>query len=621
MKNPSNLIVAVVLVACVSSFGMLAYVGHDLGAGGRADMLSTFPSYSSLRSFLKSEKASQVGEGNQYAPALTPNKEVGMGTGGALYSQTNVQVAGVDEEDFVKSDGTYIYISSYSRVTIVQAYPPSEMRNVSVIDARDVISDEKGNLSVSIQGMYVSNGTLVVLATAYESYYWYDTAYSKGTNPVNQLGPRSVVAVFDVVNPYKPRLSSEFGVSGNELTSRMVGDVVYLVTQSYAWSYGSEPTLPLTWVGDSCNELSVDKIRYDPETREASGFVNVLAVNLNSGDHDCISIVAGFASTIYMSPDALYLTMGKWNGPRLSIEGVASEPADSSRTTIYRISVDGVRMTATARGDVTGWLLNQFSMDERGQYLRVVTTTDWSDSKNNVYVLGPSLAVIGALEGLAPSERIYSSRFVGDSLYLVTFRQIDPLFVIDLSRPTSPKVLGELEMPGFSNYLQSIDDTHLFGIGSENGSVKISLYDVSDPMNPKETSKYLVDGYYSYSDAQWDHKAVLFDRQRELLVIPVSSYSFSSNGSPSEQGALVLRVSTENGISLRGIIAHTSEPSWYWSSAVQRSLYIGDHLYTVSQVELKANNINDLSDEGSLIYYVPPWIYPVTLIRSGAAAP
>jgi len=236
---------------------------------------------------------------------------------------------------------------------------------------------------------------------------------------------------------------------------------------------------------------------------------------------------------------------------------------------------------------------------------------------NSVFVLDSSLNVVGSLTGIAPTERIYSARFIDDMLYLVTFRQMDPLFVVDLKAPTNPKIVGQLEMPGFSNYLHPVDATHVLGIGSENNNVKVSLYNVSDPTNPVEQSKFILDGYSSsWSDAQYEHKAVLFNLEKELLVIPISAYGeyvYVSNDSKlwmSEYvlGALILRISSEDGISFRGIVEHQST-SQYSYEYVSRSLYIGDYLYTVSYTVVKASMLSDLSEISSLVYKTDEYQY------------
>jgi uncharacterized secreted protein with C-terminal beta-propeller domain len=611
MNVVSKMVLVFVVVACVSSAGAV-YMVRNMGSGSHEmnDLLSTFGSYGGLKDFMTAQKGNESFPG--YGSSGPSDVRFSMGLvpqGSVPHSDTNVQVSGVDEEDIVKTDGTYIYIVSYTSVEIIRAYPPSEMRNVSTIQAKDVLGMTDTKTTMSIQGIYLSGERLVIVASAYDGgVYRYDVGYPNGLSPIAYEGPRSYVVTYDVSDAQNPRRLSSYGVSGEILTSRMTNDVVFLVTQSYSWIYGDEIATPKTWIGGQSETLPLEKIHYDPETRETCGFLNVLSVNIRTEAHDVMSIIAGWASTIYMSQNALYLTIQKWTGSiALSNDsGAVAVQEDSTKTTIYRITVEGAQMAATAKGEVVGWLLNQFSMDENGPYLRVATTTAWTNMKNSVYVLGLDLRLVGALKGIAPGERIYSARFVGDTLYLVTFRQMDPLFVIDLSVPSSPSVLGELEMPGFSSYLQPIDKNHLLGIGSENNNVKVSLYNVTDPMNPSEVDKWALGADYSYSEAQGNHKAVLYDVDRGILVIPVSSYSYGSDWSSSQYqpGAYVFTISAENGISLKGIITHSDVNSY--RSNVLRSLYIGDHLYTVSYTLVKANNIEDLSHEGTLVFYAPP---------------
>jgi inhibitor of cysteine peptidase len=614
MNVESKMVLVIVVAACMSSAG-LVYMVRSLESGPHElnDLLSTFGSYGDLKDFMTAQKGNQSSLDYGLEPSFGMRESLAL----VPHSNTNVQVSGVDEEDIVKTDGTYLYIASYSSVEIIQAYPPSEMRNMSTIQAKDVLGMTDSNTTASIQGIYLSGDRLVIIASVYDwvPYYYYDVRFLNASSPVAYEGPRSYVVTYDVSDAQSPRRLSSYGVSGGVLTSRMTNDVVFLVTQSYSWINSDEIATPKTWVGGISETMPLEKIHYDPETRETGGFLNVLSVNVHTEAHDVMSIVAGWASTIYMSQDALYLTVQKWTGDIVlsNDSGAVAAQEDSTKTTIYRITVEGVQMAATARGEVGGWLLNQFSMDENGQYLRVATTSSWTAMKNSVYVLGPDLSVVGALKGIAPGERIYSARFVGDTLYLVTFRQMDPLFVIDLSVPSSPAVLGELVMPGFSSYLQPIDKNHLFGIGSESSNVKVSVYDVTNPMKPSEVSKFVVGADSSYSDAQWDHKAVMYDADRGILVIPVSTYSHMADSSYSQyqSGAYVFTISVENGVSLKGVVKYSDVN--YYSSNVLRSLYIGNHLYTVSNTQVKANNIDDLSDEGTLVYNAPQQIYPMRI--------
>ncbi len=296
------------------------------------------------------------------------------------------------------------------------------------------------------------------------------------------------------------------------------------------------------------------------------------------------------------------------------------------KTVIHKIAINKGKLEYKTFGEVTGQALNQFSMDERDGYFRIATTKNrrWSrfaeneqqESYSNLYVLDENLKLVGALEGLARGEKIYSVRFMQGRAYMVTFRQTDPLFVINLKDPKNPKVLGELKIPGFSNYLHPYDENTLIGIGKETEEskwggvitkgVKLSLFDVSDVANPKEIDKYELGDRGSDSIALSDHKAFLFSRDKNLLVIPVSireSEDGSSYGKFVFGGAAVFKVD-KTGFELKGKIDHSDggrkgEPEpWhrynYYSNTVKRSLYIDDILYTFSSKYLKMNKLNDL---------------------------
>jgi uncharacterized secreted protein with C-terminal beta-propeller domain len=206
-----------------------------------------------------------------------------------------------------------------------------------------------------------------------------------------------------------------------------------------------------------------------------------------------------------------------------------------------------------------------------------------------------NLTIIGDLEGLAPRETIYSVRFIGDRCYIVTFERKDPFFVIDLQNPYEPKVLGALVIPGYSSYLHPYDENHIIGIGMDEGKVKISLFDVSNVSDPKEKAKYTTDKW-SNSIALDDHKALLFDKPKNLLVIPIAEYQDYG-----WQGAYVFNITT-NQIELRGIITHMENDTgnkdvyYYYdaSNYVVRSLYIDNVLYTISSRKVMMNNLETL---------------------------
>lgn len=287
-------------------------------------------------------------------------------------------------------------------------------------------------------------------------------------------------------------------------------------------------------------------------------------------------------------------------------------------TVINKVGIDGGKITPSANGKVPGHISNQFSMDENKGIFRIATTLSprWSSfggestkSTNNIYTLDSSLKVLGTKENIAENEQIYSTRFIGDRLYMVTFRQVDPFFVFDLSNPSNIKELGKLKIPGFSRYLHPYDENTIIGIGKDatdsgrTTGLKISLFDVSDVSNPKELAKYVTEERYADSSALTEHKAFLFSKEKNLLVIPVYSYGggmwdeWGRKASSDENynGAFVFRVDKSQ-VTLRGLIDHSmAAGDYYYQPAVQRSLYINDMLYTKSEKLLRVNALDTLT--------------------------
>jgi uncharacterized secreted protein with C-terminal beta-propeller domain len=314
----------------------------------------------------------------------------------------------------------------------------------------------------------------------------------------------------------------------------------------------------------------------------------------------------------------------------------ASDGQAQERTEVHRIGIKNGRIKLEASGFVPGRVLNQFSMDEYNGHFRIATTlgrlsrtVEESTSVNNVYVLSLNLTIVGRLEGLAPGESIYSARFMGDRGYLVTFKKVDPLFVLDLKQPANPKVLGRLKITGYSDYLQPYDENHIIGIGKETVAaeegdfawyqgVKISLFDVSNVSNPIEVDKYEIGDRGTDSPVLSDHKALLFDKTRALLVMPVLVAKIDPEKYPGEvppyaygdyvwQGVYVFKV-TAGELTLTGRVSHIGEldqvgKGYYdlpYRYFVKRALYIGDVLYTVSDGKILMNNLEDLKQINEL---------------------
>lgn len=290
-------------------------------------------------------------------------------------------------------------------------------------------------------------------------------------------------------------------------------------------------------------------------------------------------------------------------------------------TVIHKIAVTNGRVEPIAQGVISGSILNQFSMDEYNGYFRVASTnnTSWSkyfsedDNKsyNNVYVLDDNMKVVGEIENLAPEERIYSVRFMGDKAFVVTFKQVDPLFSLDLKNPYAPKVLGELKIPGFSNYLHPMGDGKLIGFGKEvevlegdrvvSKGLKMSLFDISSD-DPKEIDSYTIGDTGSESLALYDHKAFLFSASKNIIVVPVTITDKAepeSWGKTNFNGFLIFEI-IDNSIKLKGRISHLTDDlsdfSSFFDYSAKRSLYIEDNLYTFSEKMIKINDVKNLSE-------------------------
>jgi len=296
---------------------------------------------------------------------------------------------------------------------------------------------------------------------------------------------------------------------------------------------------------------------------------------------------------------------------------------EDSQTIIHKFSANEGKIEYVAKGAVDGYLLNQFSMDEYGGKLRVATTVDvWAAKHvqyNNVFVLDENMEEIGSLERVARDEKIYSARFMGERLYLVTFKKMDPFFVIDLAEPAKPEILGALKIPGYSDYLHPFGENYIIGIGKATeeadwggvvaSGVKIALFDVQNPANPKEVGKVEIGDRGSDSAVLHDHKAFLLDATRGIMVIPIKETEVKEGWFADRtnvwNGAYAFEVSKESGFEKMGTVEHSSSDDywsgWWDSATVSRSLYIGDELYTLSDDYLKINKMeNGLSSLGSI---------------------
>jgi inhibitor of cysteine peptidase len=391
--------------------------------------------------------------------------------------------------------------------------------------------------------------------------------------------------------------------NGTLVDTRMRGDYVYAVVNELATTPTSNATslsvvMPQIKVNNVSKTIQPTEVQYISFPDIYYSFTTVVAVNVINDTQEPTyeTVLTGATASIYVSQGSTYLTF-----PNTEV-WVTSMGANIKReeTIICRAELDNEKVVFEAQGSVPGYVLNQFSMDEYNGFFRIATTRGWgSDAVNYLTVLDMNLNIVGSISNIAPGERIYSARFMEDRCYLVTFRQIDPFYVIDLSKPSDPKILGYLEIPGFSGYLHPYDENHVIGVGKNGSNVKLSLFNVTDVNAPTEAvSSYVVQASWSDSAVLSDHKAFLFDKEKELLVLPISMtwFNASSGYSQNWQGVYVFNLSLTGGFVLRGNVTHVenSTDSYNSNYYVTRTLYIDNTLYTVSNKKVKMSSLDDL---------------------------
>jgi len=674
-NNGRKLVLTLLIVVVLAALGSALFLpqAKPVAQSGNeivTAQLKTFASMDELKGFLKNTlqqpnygylnsgfggvmKATVMAE-SATAPSASD-------AGSSDYSTTNIQVAGVDEADFVKNDGKYIYTIDGNKLVIVDAYPAENAKIASETELKGTPVE-----------MFVNKDKLVVFARDYERVIQPETTQASigemvkpayypyyGSNAITRI------TVYDISSRENPVVAREITLSGDYSSSRMIDDYVYAIANMPAYYYENGPIpVPMITENGVSTTLAATDIYYFPQPDYGYSYTNILAVNTqdDTEKHSEKTFLGSGTQNIYVSEGNIYLTNIRYSyntesgilrtAAAKASSGVSNVAAavgiavpaimpvqiiENETTIIQKIAISGGSIEYKGQGSVPGHVLNQFSMDEYNGYFRIATTTGqvWGSepsSKNHIYVLDENLNTVGRLEDLAPGEKIYSARFMGNRVYLVTFQKVDPLFVIDLSQPENPKVLGRLKIPGYSDYLHPYDETHIIGIGkealpSEQGNfawyqgMKIALFDVSDPENPKEVSNYQIGDRGTDSYALQDHKAFLFSKEKNLLVIPVllaeidkSRYAEGelpayAYGDYVWQGAYVFSIDTENGLQLKGRISHLNasddsllKSGYYYSSeySIKRSLYMDNVLYTVSDKMIKMNSLDGLAEVNSV---------------------
>ncbi len=568
---------------------------------------------------------------------------------GTDYSGTNNQENGVDEADFVKTDGYHVYVLNGNRLHIFgvpefgDLVPESEFE----IEGRPrqmLVNSEAGRAAVF---SYIDPWYLP------EEHPLRDLlGFEENDNWMWRVGQVSKVTILDISDRTAPTLERELFLEGSYQTARMVDSSVRLGAYSWMnvpglydwwWYFDDELTqdlaerrvknrirelslaelIPQIYERSASGEftthsLSQDSCRsfYRPDNSHGRGFTTIMSLDLaaDSLSYDADHVISNHP-TIYSSVDNMYIAESAhdwwwfwWNDDHPDQVNVHMFDIRTPGESLYRGS-----------GRVAGSINNQFALDEHEGYLRVATTTDrwtrwWLEDppapENHLFVLQlqeSEMVEVGHLGGIAPNESIFASRMIGDKGFMVTFERVDPLFTLDLSDPTKPRLVGELELPGFSTYIHPLDNDKLLTIGvggDENGAnwrTQISMFDVADFANPAifDQETLIQEGEWGWSEALYEHKAFQYWAPKKLLAVPLSGVRETAVGWEYQSGLRLVTVDLDTGLQPYGAIDHSdlynSDPDAYWTYRdIRRSIFMGDYIYAISDRGVTVHDLNDL---------------------------
>ncbi|MDH3259640.1 MAG: beta-propeller domain-containing protein [Acidimicrobiia bacterium] len=564
---------------------------------------------------------------------------------GIDYSTTNVQEVGVDEPDIVKTDGTRI-------LAIAQGV-------LYYVDVSGGKPELTGSLQLDnswAQEMLLSGDTLLVMSRTNQWDVPVRLAPEIWNPDIPYYGAGiSVLSQVDISDPDDMHVVRTLFVDGSYLSARMVGDTARVVVDSYPtgleFVYPTGSGLRAERDAERANRQVIEDSTIDnwlpyfvmeekrgnrtittegtlleceqtfaPREFSGLGTLSVLTIDLSEGlePTDAVGLFAD-GDTVYASQESLYVATQRWHDWSLLDDADAADEFEGVTTEIHQFNISGEKAAVyLASGEVEGFLLNQWAMSEHNGDLRVATTSEpewwgWRDdsvSESFIQVLREDdgvLEVIGEIGELGKGERIYSVRYMGDMAYVVTFRQTDPLYTIDLSNPRAPKVLGELKILGYSAYLHPMGDDLLLGIGQDadeqgrNKGTQVAVFDVSDPANPKRIHKMTFDD--GWSEVEYDHRAFLYWPATGLTMLPIQAWSWEAGREDWFAGAIGV-IADRDGIEDVGTVTHIGpkpggaeeEYGYDWQAQIHRSIVIGDLVYTMSEKGLKASSLTDLSD-------------------------
>jgi len=570
---------------------------------------------------LKAENGPQVVAfiTGQYASDLQPGEQNGTGTTipnqntQTGYTTTNIQEPGVDESDKAVTDGRHLYIAGSGKVSVVDTTAQYDM---------DIISAVK--VDGLVDSLYLYNNILVILYCPADSSwtYWDGDEINPGLPTWISQDARTGIALIDTTDPANPVHIREFVTDGTLVSSRLTQGRLHVIQQFL-------PCLPeLNGYYDSTLEdreeitdenanrligMTIDDLTptydiinsdgnliergllvkpqdfYLPLEPNGGSIVTISSIDLKDTAIELQSTgIITDSHLIYASKDAMYVTSMSWD---ISTQVLVNGHESAVATMIYKFDITGERAVFKGKGYVPGRILDQFSLSEYEDILRIATFTDTCNHVFSMSQSGSSLDITGRLEVIAPDETIYSCRFVEDRGFISTSDETEPLIILDLSDPLSPKTAGHLMAPGYCDYIHPMDKDHIITIGKsvivQEGipwyqGIQISIFDISDLTDPIHTHEELIGDRGTNSEALGDHKAFCYNHDRGLLAIPVELYERDGDntdirypGTNTFNGLYVYRLDTYYGLSMLGRIS-MEKSGW------TRGVFINDYIYGIT---------------------------------------
>ena len=515
---------------------------------------------------------------NAYA---MPSSDSKSNAANAAYAETNTQVSGVDEADIIKNDGRYLYVVANNEICIVDA---KNMKQVSVID-RFVNKDEKSAKQTDIQDIYVSGDTLTAIVSEMtfdksDTITVYNDVCKTACYPYALNKCKTLICTYDISDKAVPKETETHSQSGSYQTSRMTDGKLYTVS-----FYGVDVSHDRTEseIKSDCvprvdgKKIKPSDIKIGTDGDKDKSFVVLTAFD-TSGKTDNNSSYAylGYCDELYATKDNVYITSTEYGGGKSDYAEV---------TNIASFAVSGEKIAFKSEGKVSGSVDDRYSMDEYNGYFRIVTTDsvkkkDSFVDVSSLYVLDSGLNTVGKLVDIAKNEGVESVRFMGNSAYIITFENTDPLFTVDLTDPTAPKITGQVELPGFSSYLHPIGDDYILGVGydgdddgADYSSVKVTLFNVSDPSSPKVSDEVVIKN--ADTDVNYNPKAFIYYPEKNLAGIP----AIVGGDGDTAYGAYYLIGVKDGKLTEEEKLIHKYSEDY---SSLFRGTYIANTAYTVS---------------------------------------